>query len=509
MITDKGTTTSDPTGRAELRPSRNGGPPRWRKSENRGWLVRRALLAADVLGLATAFVLSQVFANSVGEVQGTRDLFVDTTIFLVALPIWVVAAKLAGLYAQDEQRANHSTADDFIRVLNLLTLGTWLLYAAASAAHLTGAQLSEFFFFWALSIALVTSFRALARSICRRHPAFLQNTVIVGAGQVGLMVADKILKHPEYGMNLIGFVDSLPRAEVENMKPLPVLGQVESLSELIPKLNIERVIVAFSTESHRQTLKLIRALRDFHVHVDIVPRLFELIPPTADIHTLEGMALIGLPSLRLSRSSLLLKRVIDLSLAILGLLVIAPLLAVIAVLIKLDTPGPVLFRQIRIGRDKEFVMLKFRSMCEDADLQKDLLVSMNKHAHNGGDPRMFKIPGDPRITRLGGFLRKYSLDELPQLWNVVKGDMSLVGPRPLIPEEHRHVDGWARRRLDLKPGVTGLWQVSGREAVPFGEMVRLDYFYVTTWSPWHDIRILFRTLPILVKGERARRPART
>ncbi len=326
---------------------------------------------------------------------------------------------------------------------------------------------------------------------------------------MGLMVADKILKHPEYGINLIGFVDSLPRAEVENMKPLPVLGQVESLSELIPKLNIERVIVAFSTESHRQTLKLIRALRDFHVHVDIVPRLFELIPPTADIHTLEGMALIGLPSLRLSRSSLLLKRVIDLSLAILGLLVIAPLLAVIAVLIKLDTPGPVLFRQIRIGRDKEFVMLKFRSMCEDADLQKDLLASMNKHAHNGGDPRMFKIPGDPRITRLGGFLRKYSLDELPQLWNVVKGDMSLVGPRPLIPEEHRHVDGWARRRLDLKPGVTGLWQVSGRDAVPFGEMVRLDYFYVTTWSPWHDIRILFRTLPILVKGERARRPART
>jgi exopolysaccharide biosynthesis polyprenyl glycosylphosphotransferase len=471
-------------------------------ARSRGWLVRRALLAADVLGLSAAFVLSQVFAGAAGEVQGRHDLLIDLMIFLVALPIWVVAAKLAGLYARDEQRADHSTADDFVRVLHLLTLGTWIVYAGTSAAHLAGAQLSEFFLFWVLSVVLVTGCRALTRSICRRHPAFVQNTLIVGAGDVGQIVARKILQHPEYGIRLLGFVDSMPRERVEGLGRLPVLGQLEDLPEVIPKLKIERVIVAFSMESHTRTLKLIRALRDFDVHVDIVPRLFELVPATADIHTLEGMALIGLPSLRLSRSSLLLKRVMDLVMAIVGLLVLAPLLLAIAVLIKLDSSGPALFRQVRVGRNQEFVMLKFRTMFEDADLQKDLLASLNKHARKGGDPRMFKIPDDPRVTKLGRFLRKYSLDELPQFWNVVKGDMSLVGRRPLILEEHRHVDGWGHRRLDLKPGITGLWQISGRDAVPFGEMVRLDYFYVTTWSPWNDVRILFRTLPILGKGER-------
>jgi lipopolysaccharide/colanic/teichoic acid biosynthesis glycosyltransferase len=151
---------------------------------------------------------------------------------------------------------------------------------------------------------------------------------------------------------------------------------------------------------------------------------------------------------------------------------------------------------------KAFVIFKFRTMVEDAEERKLDVAYLNKHAR-GGDPRMFKIPSDPRLTRVGRILRRYSLDELPQLFNVLRGEMSLVGPRPLILDEHRFVHDWRLRRLDLKPGITGLWQVLGRDSIPFEEMVRLDYFYVTTWSLWNDVRLLLRTFPALGKGERS------
>ena len=263
------------------------------------------------------------------------------------------------------------------------------------------------------------------------------------------------------------------------------------------------MIIAFSGDSHEDTLELMRELKDFDVRVDLVPRLFELVPPTADIHMLEGMPLIGLPRPRLSRSSMLLKRALDVAVSALGLVLLSPLLIAIAVLIKLDSPGPVLFRQLRMGQgERKFTIYKFRTMVQDAEARKRDVAHLNKHARNGGDPRMFKIPDDPRITRVGSFLRRYSLDELPQLINVLRGEMSLVGPRPLILGEHYHVDDWGRRRLDLKPGITGLWQVLGRDAIPFEEMIKLDYRYVTTWSLWGDLWLILRTFPILGKGEK-------
>jgi lipopolysaccharide/colanic/teichoic acid biosynthesis glycosyltransferase len=177
--------------------------------------------------------------------------------------------------------------------------------------------------------------------------------------------------------------------------------------------------------------------------------------------------------------------------------------AVVAALIKLDSRGPVFFRQVRMGGGgQRFRMFKFRTMVADAEARKAELRHLNKHTEPGSDPRMFKIPDDPRVTRVGRFLRRSSLDELPQLLNVLRGEMSLVGPRPLILEEDRHVDDWARKRLDLKPGMTGLWQVLGRSDIPFDEMVKLDYLYVTTWSLWQDFRLLFRTIPLVVLAKR-------
>jgi lipopolysaccharide/colanic/teichoic acid biosynthesis glycosyltransferase len=201
--------------------------------------------------------------------------------------------------------------------------------------------------------------------------------------------------------------------------------------------------------------------------------------------------------MRLPSSSRLIKRAFDVVVATAATLLLAPLFAVIAVAIKLDARGgPVFFRQVRIGaRGRPFRIYKFRSMVFDADERKDVVAHLNQHARRGGDPRMFKIAQDPRVTRVGAWLRKYSLDELPQLFNVLRGEMSLVGPRPLIVDEAVHVSTWGQRRLDLKPGITGLWQVAGRSDIPFGEMIQLDYRYVTEWTVGHDFKLLVQTLP--------------
>ena len=249
-----------------------------------------------------------------------------------------------------------------------------------------------------------------------------------------------------------------------------MIGNLGQIPELVRQFEIERVIVAFSATHDAEMLEMIRELNGLDVQVDIVPRLFEVVGPQTTIHGAEGLPLLGLPSAGLPWSSLLLKRTMDVTLSTVGLVLLAPLLAVAAVAIKLDTRGPVFFRQVRMGqRDRPFLILKLRTMTADADERKHEIAHLNKHSD--GDDRMFKAPHDPRVTRVGRFLRRYSLDELPQLVNVLRGDMSLVGPRPLIPEEDRHVEGWARRRLDLKPGITGLWQVLGSDDIPFGEMV--------------------------------------
>jgi lipopolysaccharide/colanic/teichoic acid biosynthesis glycosyltransferase len=217
---------------------------------------------------------------------------------------------------------------------------------------------------------------------------------------------------------------------------------------------------------------------------------------------LEGIPLLGLPPLRLSPSSRALKRTLDVLGAGAGLLLLAPIFAATALAIKLDSRGPVFFRQLRRGSgSKTFRIYKFRTMSLDAENQKTDLRHLNMHADN--DPRMFKISSDPRVTRVGSFLRRTSIDELPQLINVLRGEMSLVGPRPLILEEDEHVENWARKRLELKPGITGLWQVLGRSDIPFDEMTKLDYLYVTSWSLKEDVRLILLTVPSLFRTRQA------
>jgi len=470
----------------------------------RGWLMRRMLLAADVVGMTIAFAIASVASNAGAGGDHVHPLREYAFFFFAVLPLWVGLAKLYGLYERDEEKADYSTVDDFLGVFHLVTVGVWVFFIGVKVTNLADPPLDRLVLLWGSAVAFVTLSRATARAVCRRSVAYLQNTVVIGAGDVGQMVVRKILAHPEYGLNVVGFVDAHPKERGADLEHLAVLGTTEELPELIELLDVERVIIAFSNDSAEETVAVVRSVKDADVQVDIVPRLFEIVGANVTMHTVEGIPLVGLPPLRLSRSSRLFKRGVDLALAVSALIVSSPLFLAVALLIKLGSPGPIFFRQLRMGAgDQTFRIFKFRTMVADAEGQKANVAHLNMHARNGGDPRMFKIPNDPRVTRLGSVLRRTRIDELPQLFNVLTGEMSLVGPRPLILEEDRHIVDWGRKRLDLRPGITGLWQVLGASDIPFDEMVKLDYLYVTNWSLAEDFRLMFKTFSSIARARRA------
>lgn len=462
----------------------------------RGWLIRRMLLVADILGLTGAFLVVELLFRGGGTLPGAAEV----ALFIASLPFWLFAAKLYGLYDNDEERTDHSTADEVINLFHLVSLGAWLLIVTTWTTGIVEPNFRKIVLFWILAIVLITGGRASARAFCRRQLIYQQNAVIIGGGTAAQQVARKLLRHPEYGINLVGFLHRVPTRLPADLAHLPIVGAPDEAPEVIQRFGLERVILAHPDEPADAQVSLVRSMRDYSVQVDVVPQLPEMISPGVAIHTVEGFPLLGLPVPGLSRSSLWTKRLFDITLALVGLLLTLPLFAVVSILIKLDSPGPVFFRQIRrCSGESTFRIFKFRTMDADAEERKTDVAHLNKHLEEGGDPRMFKIPEDPRITRIGRELRRYRVDELPQLLNVLKGQMSLVGPRPLILEEDVQVLDWARKRLDLKPGMTGLWQVLGSSMISFEEMIQLDYQYVTTWSLAGDLRLLFRTLPFAVR----------
>jgi exopolysaccharide biosynthesis polyprenyl glycosylphosphotransferase len=470
-------------------------------THGRGWLVRRALLAADMVGLIASLFLAQAFFTDRSTLLERLTPSPKWLLFVIALPAWVVAAKLYKLYDRDEERTDHSTVDDVVGVFHLVTVSVWIAFGVGHATGLFTPDLMKTTAFWAFAIVLIPVCRSLARSICRRRPEYIQNTIIVGAGRVGQSIARKYLQHPEYGIRLLGFVDDEPRERRDDIGDLTLLGPLSDLTDLVRAYGVERVVIAFSNIPEVELLDLVRTLRESDVQTDIVPRLYEVVPPNIGIHGVEGLPLVNLPPFRMARSSVYLKRTLDIVVSLTSLIVLAPLLALVAGLIKLDSRGPIFFKQTRMGaKDRPFDMLKFRTMVVDADDRKHEVAHLNKHLEPGGDARMFKVRNDPRVTRVGRALRRYSIDELPQLINVLKGEMSLVGPRPLILDEDQHVRDWARSRVRLQPGITGPWQVLGRENIPFQEMVTLDYFYVTSWSMLNDLRLLLQTVPAVARS---------
>jgi exopolysaccharide biosynthesis polyprenyl glycosylphosphotransferase len=461
-------------------------------AKSRGWLVRRLLLGADLIGISLAFMIAESVS---GAVDGTGALapWNEFGIFLITLPLWVVAAKLFGLYDKDEFRTDHSTVDESTRLLLLVTLEAFVL--AVVTGYLS-ANVTRVLVFWLLGVLLVTVGRVLARVVSRRSPAYLQNAVIVGAGDVGQLLARKLLQHPEYGIHLVGFVDREPKERRADLRHLTVVGNPEDLPKVVRALGVERVIVAFSQDTPDETAKLIRSLRGFEVRIDIVPRLFELIGPNVEMHTLEGLPLVGLSPAVLGPSSRLLKRSIDIVGAFIGLIVTAPLFGLVALLIWRDSRRPIFFCQTRLGQDmKEFTVLKFRTMKQGTDdvAHRSAIEGVMSSNAIGGDNGLYKPDRQEAVTRVGAWLRRTSLDELPQLVNILRGEMSLVGPRPSLPYELEHFAPHHFERFHVPPGLTGLWQVTARAHATWLEALEMDVAYVRGWSMGLDMWLICRT----------------
>ncbi|MDX6452113.1 MAG: hypothetical protein QOH16_2162 [Gaiellaceae bacterium] len=482
--------------------------------KRRGSLVRRALLCADLVGLSIAFLIAQELYASGMHVVGSLSQSSEFVAFVISLPGWVIAAKLYGLYDKDEERADHATADEFVGIFHLLTVCTFVLYAISLLTKWFNPQFSKLLIFWLIAIVATMVFRASARAYCRRNISYLQNTIIVGAGDMGQTLARKLLKHSEYGLNLVGFVDTRPKERGHDLGHLTILGGLEDLESLIELLDVERVIVAFTSDGHQDMLASIDRMRAKEVQIDIVPRLFDNLGPSVSIHSVEGIPLISLPPMRIPRSSLLIKRTVDVVSASIALALLLPVFIAIAVAIKLNSRGPVFYRHDRVGRRGSALrLLKFRTMytaaCRGdeyggARAEEEFAKLMSDPLRRVEFETTFKLQDDPRVTRLGRMLRRSSLDELPQLWNVLRGDISLVGPRALTTDElDRYYGPAASTLLEVRPGITGYWQINGRSQLAYEDRVRLDLAYLDGWSLGLDFLILARTVRVLVSRDGA------
>jgi exopolysaccharide biosynthesis polyprenyl glycosylphosphotransferase len=472
---------------------------------HRDTLFRRVLAAADMLAAGVGLCLAILLGGDVPTL-GVVGL----------LPLVVLTAKVAGLYDRDEHLLRKTTLDEapaLLQVATTFALVSWLAQPLLLSKGAFGRP--QVLALWLLLLGLLLVGRATGRRLvlavteperclvlgdrrdCEDLRRMFERSAAVNATIVGRVpLRDEGVAEPANGN---GHARRFERPAVDGNGAGPasngqVLGSFGQLADLLLDLAVDRVIMAAPPSPDDKQLEQIRLVKSLGIKVSVLPRLFEVVGSSVEVDDLGGMTLLGLRRYELTTSSQLLKRALDVTVSVALLVLMAPLLATIAVAIRLGSPGPILFRQRRVGRHGvSFEMLKFRTMYDGADQLKDELLHLNEA------DGLFKIADDPRITPIGRLLRRTSLDEVPQLLNVLRGDMSLVGPRPLVTDEDARIGGWLRRRLDVVPGMTGAWQVLGSSRIPLAEMVKLDYLYRANWSLWLDIKILLRTIPFVVQ----------
>jgi exopolysaccharide biosynthesis polyprenyl glycosylphosphotransferase len=432
---------------------------------------------ADALAISLAVLVGAVV---VGDAQLTLAS-------LAVPPLFVVIAKTLGLYDRDEHLLHKTTLDEMPGLVGLATITTLLLWLSADLWINGVLGRLEVLATWGTLLLADIACRSIARSIARGI-APVERCLLVGDAATAAELSEKLIGSGSVKAVLVGWVpvDSDERRGADDL--------VDELRRATEEQGVDRVILGPAPGRSEELLDAIRRIGHRRLRVSVLPDVARVVDSTVELDRLNGITLLGLRQFEMTRSSMLIKRAFDLVGSALALALLSPLLLAIAIATKLDSPGPVLYRQRRVGRyGKSFWMLKFRSMVVGADVMKEGLRHLNEA------DGVFKIADDPRITRAGSVLRRLHLDELPQLVNVLRGEMSLVGPRPLPLEEDRRLEGWHRRRLDLRPGITGVWQVLGSSRIPVREMVRIDYQYVANWSLWNDLRILLLTVPRVVR----------
>ncbi len=452
--------------------------PRPNATMRREWLFRRSLLVADVVAIVLAFALTVELSS--------RALRL-TWLSVLGVPILLLGAKMLGLYDRDETLLRKTTLDEAPKLLELATLCTLVSWLAGGLIVQGTLSRREALFLWLTLAALLVLARTIARAFALRV-APTERCLFIGDAELAEAIRPKLTTHGGVKAEMVSHLDL---ADIGSWSTDACsTHRLEEIRELARRQDIHRAIVAPRSADAGEMLDLMRTLKAIGVRVSVLPRMLEVVGSSVEFDDLHGVTLMGVRRFELSRSSAALKRAFDLLGASLMLLAVAPMMIAIAIAIKLDSRGPVFFGQLRVGRHgRRFYMLKFRTMVPNAEQLKESLRDRNE-AQDG----LFKIVDDPRVTRVGRFLRKSALDELPQLLNIARGEMGLVGPRPLVIEEDRQIEGWHRRRLELTPGMTGPWQILGPARSPLREMAVMDYLYVANWSLWSDVKIMLRTV---------------
>ncbi len=490
-------------------------------------LVKVGLLLGDATLALFCFVAafyvrhyqSIIHRSAGGSLSWSRDFAPYAVLLPLIIPIRLLLLRYYDLY---RVRGEFSFVDDIASVFKATAISSLLIVAAAfmyrggvafrTFSYSRGIFLLDFLLVFASISAMRMAFRT-GQIMVRRRGINLIPTLIVGRGAEAAVCIHEMRARPELGYRVIGIVDN-ERARVTagaSFEGVPVIGSMETLPEVIRESRANEVIISDPNVPGEKLFDvMIQTGRRRGVEFRIAPTLLNCLPSKTEIDQVGSLPMVTLFRSPLSSGARVVKRASDLFIATLALVVLSPLWLLIALLIKLDSRGPVFYKQERVGMDgRIFLFYKFRSMqvgSDDATHREyqRAYISGRAESNLGDDERpVFKLRADTRITRVGRLLRKTSLDELPQLFNVMRGDMSVVGPRPPIPYEVENYQLWHRKRLDMKPGITGLWQVSGRNRLPFDEMVRMDLYYIENWSLLLDIKIILQTLPVMWRGEDA------
>lgn len=423
-----------------------------------------------------------------------RITLIHSYIYLAAVLIWTLVAIILSVY---DPRRTLRAVDEFQQVglalvISALCLSGFVFFSFKDMSRYL------FLYFFVIEVVLVLGWRVLYRLVRRLgngHLAPQRQVLIVGAGNVGRLTAETLLENVWMGFHPIGFVDDDPAKQYSRMVDLPVLGTVAETTDIIEAHAVAEVVVALPLAAYEKVVQLSVELQRYPVTVRVVPDYFNLALFRASVEELGGMPLINLRAPALNDYQRLVKRCFDLMIGAATISLALPIMALIGLLIKLDSPGPIIYRQQRVGENgRVFRMLKFRTMIDGAEAHLGDVLR-----RDAAGEILFKTPDDPRITRLGRFLRRTSLDELPQLVNVLKGEMSLVGPRPELPWLVERYEPWQRKRFAVPQGMTGWWQVNGRSIRPMHLHTEDDLYYIQNYSLLLDVQILWKTIWVVIR----------
>ena len=452
---------------------------------------------ADGMAVMTAIFLASAIRFELFNDSPTIEAEY-TLVTLIATPVWLILFKIYGLY---EPRQVLGPINEFKQVFHGVVAGTVLIILADSVLRLDLAR-GWSLLVLATGLVLVGGERLAVRKALhylRRRGGDTTRTIILGTNPEARTVARTLERERWLGYHIIGFVDDSSPVGHDVGDGHEVLGHTSELKKLIERHDAGLVLVAASAYDAARLNRLFWELQDLDIDLQMTSGTIDLLASRMTVQSVAGVPLLYVRRTGITQTQRTLKRTMDVVGSFLLLLVLAPLLVAVAVWIRRDSQGPVFFKQTRAGREgKLFTCWKFRTMVQDAEEKRAELEHLSE-----GPGLLFKLKEDPRVTKAGRFLRRYSLDELPQLWNVVKGDMSLVGPRPALPVEVEQYDDWSHNRLKVKPGMSGLWQVSGRTETTFSDYIRYDLFYIQNWSLSLDLWILWRTFRAVTKGEGA------